>query len=287
MNDASQWRFALGRRIGMAYAANPKARVVMIAGSTGRGTADRYSDLELDVYWSEPPTDEERRSAVESGGGKLLGLYPYEEDEWAETIDVGGFHLHTSTFLIETMERYLREVLDGYSTAPLPQMRLYSVLNAEPLVGEDLVGRWCSRASDYPVGLTHAMLSANLPFDGLGYAEDMLVDRDDLLPLYDLICRVERQVLGILLGLNGLYLPTPDFKRTDELITEMTYTPRFLADRLKAAFRLPPNQGVETLHAICEDILSLIETHLPDFPVDPHRADLRQRHGVWDQPPEA
>jgi hypothetical protein len=46
MNEASQWRFALAQRIGQAYAANPKAKVVMVAGSTGRGTADRYSDLD-------------------------------------------------------------------------------------------------------------------------------------------------------------------------------------------------------------------------------------------------
>lgn len=38
MNSASLWRSTLGRQIGMAYAANPKARVVMVAGSTGRGS---------------------------------------------------------------------------------------------------------------------------------------------------------------------------------------------------------------------------------------------------------
>src|SRR6185436_1762561 len=96
MNEASRWRFALGERIGRAYAANPKVRAVQVAGSTGRGTADRYSDLEIDVYWSAPPTDEDRRDAVERHGGTLLELFPYEEDEWAEEISIGGFHVGTS-----------------------------------------------------------------------------------------------------------------------------------------------------------------------------------------------
>src|ERR1700730_17477814 len=142
MNEASQWRFELARKIGMGYAANPKAKVVMVAGSTGRDSADRYSDLEIDVYWSEPPTDEERKTAAESSGGMLLSLPVYEEDEWAEEISFGGFHVGTSTFLAATMEHYLREVLEEYSTAPLPQMRLYSLLHAVPLTGTELVAQW-------------------------------------------------------------------------------------------------------------------------------------------------
>lgn len=286
MSEASRWRFALGRHIGLAYAANPKARVVMIAGSTGRGTADRYSDLEIDVYWSEPPTDEERRAAAEGAGGHVLSLYPYEEDEWAEEIEIGGFHLHTSTFLAETMERYLRQVVDEHSTEMLPQMRLFSLLHARPLTGEDLVVRWRARAAAYPDALVHAMLRANLPFEGLGYAEDMLVARDDLLALYDLICGVERRVLGVLLGLNRIYLPDPAFKRMDELIAEMRLTPADLSARLKAAFRLPPESGVATVHGVCEDTLTLVETHVPDFAVNEHRAMLRRRRGVWERPPE-
>lgn len=93
MNEASQWRFALAQQIAKGYAANPKAQVIMVAGSTGRGSADRYSDLEIDVYWSAPPTDAERRAAAEGSGGVLLSLYDYEEDEWAEEISVGGFHM--------------------------------------------------------------------------------------------------------------------------------------------------------------------------------------------------
>jgi predicted nucleotidyltransferase len=60
MNQDSQWRLALAERIAAAYIENPKAAVVMIAGSVGRGVADRYSDIEIDVYYTEPPTEAER-----------------------------------------------------------------------------------------------------------------------------------------------------------------------------------------------------------------------------------
>lgn len=240
MNEASQWRFALAQQLAKAYAANPKAQVVLAAGSTGRGSADLFSDLEIDVYWSAPPTGAERRAAVAGGGGVLLSLFDYEEDEWAEDISIGGFHIGTSTFLVETMEGYLTEVLDEYSTAPLPQMRLYSLQHAIPLVGTELVERWRTRAAAYPTALAHAMLRENLIFEGFGYAEEMLAARDDMLVLADIFCRVERQVLGALLGLNRLYLPNPTYKGMDELIAEMSLVPPDLSARLKHAFRLPP-----------------------------------------------
>ena len=285
MNEASQWRFALAQQIGKAYAANPKTQVVMVAGSTGRETADRYSDLEIDVYYSAPPTLEERCATVERSGGILLDL-DEGDDEWAEEISLGGFHIGTSTFLVETMERYLKEVLEYYSTNSLAQIRLYSLLHAQTLLGESLVSQWVTRASAYPTPLVHAMLRENLNFEGFGYAEEMLAARDDLLRLYDIFCHVERQILGALLGLNRIYLPNPGFKNMDELIVEMSITPPDLSQRLKQAFHLAPMDGVNSLHALIEDIFTLVETTVPEFDVVPYKENMRQRRGVWDYAPD-
>jgi hypothetical protein len=285
MNEANRWRLALAERVGRAYAADSKARVVMVAGSTGRGTADRYSDIELDVYWSEPPTDDERCAAVERSGGELLELFPYEEDEWAESISLGGFRMHTSTFLVETMERYLRAVLDETSAALNPHMRLSSLLHARTLVGEDLVERWRERARAYPTALAEAVVREHLAFGRLGYGGAMFAARGDLLSLYDVFCETEREILWVLLGLNRIYAPTPTLKQSDEIIAEMRLTPPDLAHRLKAVFRLPPAEGVAALHGICEEVFGLVEVHLPGVDTEERRAWLNHGRGVWDEPP--
>ena len=215
-----------------------------------------------------------------------FALAPYEDDEWEEQIAFGGFVMHTSTFLVATMERYLREVLEDHRTALDPQMRLSSLLHAQSLVGEDLVVRWRDRASAYPTALAEAMMRDHLAFDRFGYAAAMFAARDDLLPLYDLLCVTERQILGVLLGLNRLYLPTPALKQADGLIAEMRVAPPDLARRLKAVFRLPPVDGVATLHAVCEDVLALVEAHLPGVDTTQARAGLAHQRGVWDQPPQ-
>jgi hypothetical protein len=287
MNEASRWRFALAERVGREYAANPKARVVMVAGSTGRGTADRYSDIEIDIYWSEPPTNDERRAAVERSGGTLLGkLLPAEDDEWSEEISLGGFYMHTSTFLVETMERYLREALEEFSTALNPQMRLSSLMNARTLVGEDLVARWRERARAYPTGLAEAVVREHLAFGRLSYNGPMLAARNDLLPLYESICETEREILWVLMGLNRLYVPAPSLKQSDELIAQMTIVPRDIARRLKGVFRLPPSDAADALFVICEDVFELVEAHLPGVDTREGRRWLRHHRGVWDEPPE-
>jgi hypothetical protein len=113
----------------------------------------------------------------------------------------------------------------------------------------------------------------------------MLAARDDQLALYEVFCRVERQVLGALLGLNRIYLPNPSFKHMDDLIASMTLTPPDLAARLKASFHLPPPEGVRQLHAVCEEVLDLVAAHMPAVDTAAHRAKLRQRRGIWDEAP--
>src|SRR5438045_7782227 len=97
MNAASQWRLALARHVGGAYAANPKVAAVIVGGSTCRGHADRYSDIEVGVFWHEAPTEEDRRTAAEAAvvaaglGGEVHYLYPYDpaEEVWEDTLFLG------------------------------------------------------------------------------------------------------------------------------------------------------------------------------------------------------
>ena len=285
MNDATRWRYALAERIAAAYASDPNAQVVMIAGSVGRGRADRYSDIEVDVYYAEPPTVAQRIAAVERCGGEVE-LLDEDDDEWEEQMVVHGFHAATSTFLVGTMERYLREVVDECRIATSAQVRLYSLQNAVTIKGGEQVERWRARAAAYPEGLRHAMLAENLPFDGFWYAEEMFAARDDVLALYTLFVRVERQIIGALLGLNRLYLPTPDhIKWMDEMIDAMAVKPDDLSARLKGAFRLEPRAGVLALKELIVETLALVEMHMPGFDTAPYRANLGRQRPVWDAPP--
>lgn len=72
LNEASRWRLAIARKVAPLIAANPRVRAVMLAGSTSRGCADSYSDIEIGVFWELDPYDEEKQIWMEEWG--LHGL---------------------------------------------------------------------------------------------------------------------------------------------------------------------------------------------------------------------
>jgi predicted nucleotidyltransferase len=94
INSASQWRRAVAQRLAPIYAANPRVAAVMLGGSTARGHADRFSDIEIGVFWHQPPTGAERRAAVDQARADLLRLYPYDpiEEVWSDDLSVTNNH---------------------------------------------------------------------------------------------------------------------------------------------------------------------------------------------------
>src|SRR2546421_4403576 len=92
MNEASAGRLALAQQLAPYYRANPKVAAVTVEGSVARGYADRFSDIDLVVFWSEPPTEKERRDIIKRARGRHVQLFPSHEDEpcWSDSYDVGA-----------------------------------------------------------------------------------------------------------------------------------------------------------------------------------------------------
>jgi hypothetical protein len=74
--QGSLLRLEIARQLGVLYAENPNVAAVIVGGSTARGHADRFSDIEVGVFWHEAPTDAERQSVVERANADLIRLYP-------------------------------------------------------------------------------------------------------------------------------------------------------------------------------------------------------------------
>lgn len=73
VNEHSRWRRALAERYAAGYRQLPGVRAVLLTGSVARGLADRYSDIELMVFWDTAPPERSRSLAAENGGGALVG----------------------------------------------------------------------------------------------------------------------------------------------------------------------------------------------------------------------
>jgi hypothetical protein len=80
-NIHAAWRLAVAERAARSYASNEKLAALTVAGSVGAGLADRFSDLELDCYWFDPPSASDRSGPVQMLGGELDALWDYDHDD--------------------------------------------------------------------------------------------------------------------------------------------------------------------------------------------------------------
>ncbi len=283
MNEAGSWRLELAEQMAGLYAQNAKVAAVVVAGSVGHGRADDYSDIELDVFWHEPPTDADRRQPIQELNAEIIEFWPLEDDEWSEDYLVGPTQCDISNFLVSTIDRYIGDVLAG-DTAVLKQCRLAGLRHGVAVVGRERMAQWQAQITPYPDALRRAMVAENLNFPALGiwYMRDVLAARQDWLMLADVLVRMQRRIIGALLGLNGLYLAHPGYKWLNETIAEMTLTPPDLATRLQQINFVTPVAAIQPLHQLLEETIALAEQELPDLDFSgARRAIGRRRTAVY------
>ena len=147
--DAIQRRRAIARRAAAAYIVNPAVAAVLLAGSVARGLADDLSDIELDVYWRRPPSDDERIATVEGAGWERV-YAEEDEHEWADGYRIDGVKLDAGNFLTSTIDDYLTAALDCADTEPELQVRITALLHGEAQHGAPLIDAWRERLRGLP-----------------------------------------------------------------------------------------------------------------------------------------
>lgn len=216
MNSASLWRLQIAKKVAASYVKNPKVDAIVVAGSVSRNWADQYSDIELNIFWSEPPTDEERIEAIKDANGVLLHFFPYEENEWSEVYTVDNMKIEISQFLVSTIEQYIADVVKQFDITYSKQILLASIQHSIPLHGHHMIEQWKTQISNYPLELRYSMVKQHLDFECLWYYEP-LACRNDFFMLNDVFLSVIKNILGVLIGLNCIYLPHPKYKWIDRL----------------------------------------------------------------------
>jgi hypothetical protein len=275
--DEVERRVALARRAVRAYVDNPKVAAALIGGSVARGLADASSDIELDVYWSSPPTVADREAAIEGAG--LTRVYAEEdENEWADGLLVGGVKTDVSGFVTSTIESYLDRALAGDTEAEL-QVRVTAVRDGIPLHGHEVIEAWRARCDDYPEALAVAQVLEALDLRPRERLE-MLAARDDVVLLHrDLVDGVQG-VLDALFAVNRVWMPHPFHKWLEREVTLLAHRPERLVERVRALLVASPHDAVATLVALVEETYDLAHAHVPGADLAPMRAAFGLRRVV-------
>ena len=275
MQEESRWRYALAQQIASHSHAHPKVAAVLVEGSVARDYADRSSDLDLAVFWAEPPTTQERRDIVIRAGERDRHPWPSHREAvgWETRTVREGVVIDVRHTTVAATEGIMAAVLEHADPRLDKQQHLAALRSALPLVNPPLITRWQQQAAAYPHALAVAMVRTHLRFRP-AWEQEQLAKRHDVLVLYDSLWAAQKQLLLVLLGLNRLYYP--GWLWLDRLIDQLQVTPPQLSPRLKQLFAIvsiDPLAAVYQLHDLIEETFRLVDTHLGE--VDTHAARER------------
>ena len=285
-NVHAGWRLTMAGRAARAYAPNDKLAALTAAGSVGAGLADRFSDLELDCYWFDPPSDLDRAGPVHALGGELVALWDYDhdEEEWSDDYRLGELAVTVSSFLVSTIDRFVDDVVLRNDTDPVKHMRMAALHRCHPLHGPGLISAWRARAG-YPDELVAAMVARSLGPDALrGWGNrEALAARGDDLAVHDLLTRAGHAVFGAVLALNGVYSPHRVIKWQSHLIGELDVMPEHFAERLHLLWTSSNAQALREAETLLTDTVQLVRART-DADISLFCAELSQRRRAVSPP---
>jgi len=267
---------------------------VIVSGSMARGHADKYSDIEIGVFWHHAPTDAARQEAVARSGGDLVRLYPYDPvyNVWADDVMIGrsapnqtksGVLLEVGHYTTTHIERTLIAVLAQHDADEAKHNLLAGIVDAVALHGSPVVDRWKARAARYPRALAVATIKRHATIDHWWRWEMLLDRKENLMQLYHMFSQVEHKLLHMLLALNRVYFF--GFKWLEEVVARLVIAPTNLLFRLQQVYTVPAAEGAQMLAMLVEETFNLIEYHLPEVDVDWFRSVFRYRRPLWEHMP--
>ena len=287
MDSENNWRISLARHVGSAYQESEKVSSVLIGGSVALGVDDKYSDLDLIVFWDQPPSESDREKAVLRSGGivdvnwsdpptnaqlksKLLGssgrigqIWPYESNEWSDHFYIGDVNIGVSGFLSSTVSQYLKEISGENDISDDMQIIISAIVEGTPLSGIEVIEVWKEAAANFPESLARILINKAIAYDDSWSACDVFAERHNRFVLQGLISHMADKVVRALLALNGIYLPDPRHKWLDFYSERMAWKPDEFLPRLVALTTATPSFAVHEIEALFLETLDLVDLHLP------------------------
>ena len=148
MNGHVAWRLQVARRIAERLRRYEGIRAIVVGGSVARGYADLYSDLEMPLFWDDPPSDEMREEIVTHLGAEFL--YGYDGPSNEDQLLIDGFQVDFWQCSVANEETVFEDVLTRFDTDLGSSNFLDTVRACIPLHGEALIARWKEMAQCYP-----------------------------------------------------------------------------------------------------------------------------------------
>ena len=134
-------------------------------------------------------------------------------------------------------------MLSGEDTDTTSLDVLRGVQESIVLFGGELYEPIRARVADYPDSLRRAMVERHLSFMPSWIYDGMGRDRGDLVVFYEYVLGTMRNIVGVLAGLNRVYVAPDKLKRVGAVVGRMEIAPPDAAARLERLLDLPARAG--------------------------------------------
>jgi hypothetical protein len=260
--DESASRLELARRYIEPYA--QRAPMAVLGGSVAQGVADTWSDVDTIVYWDEIDRDWLETPRAGEDGERFTWVEHYPGNACLEQYRFGSVKADVAHVRLGWLDELIEQTLSGaeLDTTSLDVMR--GVEEAIVLFGEDRYEPIRARVREYPDALRRAMVERHLTFYPSWIYDSMGRERGDLVVFYEYVLGTMRNVVGVLAGLNGVYVAPDKLKRVGAVVSRMELTPPDAARRLDAILALPREQVKPELDDLVGATLDLVDEHLPE-----------------------
>lgn len=290
MTPQSKALLELAARVVAPYTTLPSIVAAMVTGSSAKGIADEFSDLDMTMYYDgDLPSEEDLRVLRESHGAlaRKWIIGDRASGSFAEAYVVERVEVQIGHTTVAAWEESIAEVLEGLDCTSPAQKALEGTLACRALYGEAHVERWKARIRAYPRPLGEAMVKKHLGFFPIWGLEHQFCTRDATIWYHEMLVQAAQNLVGILAGLNGLYFTTFQFKRMGRFLDAMTICPPELGPRVESLFRDDPGRAGSTLESLVRETLALVDEHMPSIDTAAARARLGWRQQPWTDRPHA
>jgi hypothetical protein len=238
--------------------------MAVLGGSVAQGVADRWSDIDTIVYWDEIDRDWLETPRAAAAGERFTWLEHYPGNACLEQYRFGTVKADVAHVRLGWLDELIDGVLSGEDTDTTSLDVLRGVEESIVLFGEERYEPFRARVLDFPDALRSSLVEANLTFTPSWIYDGMGRDRGDLLVFYEYVLATVRAVVGVLAGLNRVYVAPEKLKRVGAVVARMELTPPDAARRLDAILDLPREQVKPELDDLVARTLDLVDEHLPE-----------------------
>jgi hypothetical protein len=260
----------MARRNAQVYSKDPGIKAIMVVGSVGMGRASDYSDIDTVLIYEKLPSRKVLEEAMRLNRGKSWQVLSEDEEGFLDTYRVKGVECQFAHGLVGWYENLLKQVLENYSTDRVYHLVMSGIQDALPLYGKKFVDDMKTRISDYPKGLSIALVNEHLKFPPIDELRYRTMKEDNKLRYYDVLTKVTTAIMGVLIGLNRMYMPR-NFEKMKSLVDRFDVKPESVYERLNSLFTQKKEAALAELDKLILELAQIIENRLPEVDVDAFR----------------